>query len=148
MRRSAMDGAWVSTKKRKVRQMTLSVWAPAAALCVSALVVFGCTTTGPRSMAAEIQSGSGHNENQFCSWTFGRGPDGKMVADSLQITNKPGKSCTRFDSGNTLFIGDSPTHGKEIVSIGPAEFVTKGSCRFCYFNTFGGMTCIVFNGAC
>ncbi len=126
--------------------MKLNMWASAAGLCVSAMVVFGCATGGERSTAA-TQAG-GHNENQFCSWTFDRGPNGKIFADSLQITPKPPKTCTRFDSGHKLFIGDSPNNGKEIRDIGPVEFVTLGSCRYCYLNTVGGMSCIVFDGSC
>ncbi len=127
--------------------MKLNLWVPGAALCVSALVMFGSATGVERSVA-QTQASSGHNENEFCSWTFNRGPNGKIVADSLHITNKPGKTCTRYDSDNTLYIGDAPGNVREIRKIGPMEFVTRGSCRFCYLNTFGGMTCIVFDGSC
>jgi hypothetical protein len=112
-----------------------------------ALVFCGCMRTGQHSMAAP-RSASGHNENQFCSWTFEQGPSGKIFAGSMVVTNKAGGACTIFNSGNKLYIGDAPNGGKEVSDIGAVEFVTKGSCRHCYLNTFGGMTCVAYPGSC
>lgn len=72
-----------------------------------------------------------------------QGSTGKVDPDSFRVTNKPGGTCTVVRSG---FIGDAPDNVKEIVDIGAIEFVTKGSCRYCYLNTFGGMTCVVYPG--
>ena len=92
------------------------------------------------------RAGSQSNENQFCSWTFDRGPSGKVVPDSVRIRNKVEGACSVAHSGNKLFIGDAPSNAKEILDIGAVEFLTKGSCKYCYVNSFGGMTCIVYPG--
>lgn len=116
------------------------------AVCILMLLLWSCASAPPRPMT-DMRSGSGSNENQFCSWTFDKGPSGKVIADSVRVSNKAGAGCTILHSGNKLFIGDAANNGKEIVDIsGAVEFVTKGSCRYCYLNTFGGMTCIVYPG--
>lgn len=116
-----------------------------AALLILALALLGCAMASERSMK-ETRSGTGSNQNQFCSWTFDRAPSGKVIPDSMRVTNKPGGTCTVVQSGNKLFIGDAPDNGKEILDIGAVEFFTKGSCRYCYLNSFGGMTCISYRG--
>ena len=113
-----------------------------------ALAFLGCMSGGHRATMA-VQSGTEKGENQHCSWTVDKADDGKVLAGSLQISNKSGEGCTAYHSGNKLYIGDTPNKGSEVIYIGSVRFRTKGSpCRYCYMNTFGGMTCITYPGPC
>ena len=49
-----------------------------AALLVLALGLLGCAMASERSMK-ETRSGTGSNQNQFCSWTFDKAPSGKVI---------------------------------------------------------------------
>jgi hypothetical protein len=126
-----------------------------AVVAAVALALVGCATGGHRGMA-EVRAGVGGNENKACSWTFGKGADGRLNPETLAIANKPGGKCERDDLGRTnadpgkkLYIGERPSRLSEIISSGPGEFETKGSpCRYCYTNTWGGITCIRWDGPC
>ena len=122
-------------------------WIRTAVVAVVVLASLGCATGRHHGMMAA--SGNVKGENNDCSWTIDKAADGKVLAGSLQITNKSSQGCTPYNSGNKLYVGDSPSKGSEIIYIGPVEFVTKGSpCRRCYLNTYGGMTCITYPGPC
>ena len=124
--------------------MTLTSWLRTAAVLIVGLGVLGCASSAPQPLAAAT-SGSGSNENQFCSWTFDRGPSGKVIADSVRVKNKTATAtCSVVQSGNKLFIGDAPNNTQQILDIGSVEFVT--TCRYCYTNAFGGITCIQYQG--
>lgn len=115
--------------------------------CVVALVVAGCATAERRSFPP---SGTpGHNSSRDCDWTFTYDVDNKIQTGSLHATPKtPGAVCTVDDkpraSGRPLFIGEQGNQ-KPIQEwrVG-GEFITPGSCRYCYINASGGMSCVTY----
>jgi hypothetical protein len=93
----------------------------------------------------ETRSGSGAGQNKFCSWILHKGPDNKV--EDIEITKNPKGDCKVERSRDALYIGDAPDSvAKVLVGFGEFEFLTKGSCRRCYLNSFGGMTCVVYPG--
>jgi hypothetical protein len=116
-----------------------------AALALLALGILGCASAGSEKPMKEARLSSG--QNNACSWTLERGPSGRVIAESVRFTSNPGEQCRIVHSGNRLFIGDTPNHGREILDIDPGsvEFLLKGSCQRCYLNSVGGLTCIVWN---
>lgn len=127
----------------KAKHMRLRSWGWAVLLSVVALVLSGCVTGGDHSKAAS-GAGSSDGTNKFCSWILDKGPSGK-VREIVLIKNLDG-ACKVERSADKLFIGDAPNNVKEVLESGEFEFVTKGSCRRCYLNSFGGMTCLVYPG--
>jgi hypothetical protein len=113
-------------------------------LGVLALVLSGCTTA-THSSRTETRSVSGVGQNKYCSWILHKGLDNKV--EEIEITKNPKKECSVEQSKHALYIGDAPDNvAKVLVGVGEFEFLTKGSCRRCYLNSFGGMTCVVYPG--
>jgi hypothetical protein len=93
----------------------------------------------------ETRSVSGVGQNKFCSWNVHKGIGGKV--DDIEITKDPKGVCKVERSRNAIYIGDAPDNvAKVLDSVAEFEFLTKGSCRRCYLNSFGGMTCVVYPG--
>ncbi len=106
----------------------------------------GCVTIDQKS--ALPGSGSvtinDHGERGPCKWNFirsGKAHGNKLLKGSLDIT-AGGPQCTVAETN--IFIGDGPNDGKEVLDIGAVEFTIKGSCRYCYTNSAGGMTCVTY----
>lgn len=118
-------------------------WSQAALVSVLVLVLTGCTMAA-HSPKMAAPPGGGGGENQFCAWILDRGPSGKVR--EIVLTRNPGGVCKVERSADKLFIGDAPNNVKEVLESGEFEFVTKGSCRRCYLNSFGGMMCLVYPG--
>jgi hypothetical protein len=128
----------------KARHMRLRSWGRAVVLGVLALVLSGCTTA-THSSRTETRSVSGVGENKFCSWSLDKGPSGKV--HEIEITKDPKGVCRVERSRDAIYIGDAPDNvAKVLDSVVEFEFLTKGSCRRCYLNSFGGMTCVVYPG--
>jgi hypothetical protein len=73
-------------------------------------------------------------------------PDRKPKKGSLNVT----PPCTKFESPNDeIYVSDTKAPGREkkVLSIGNIEFITDGSCRYCYINSSGGMSCVVYGTA-
>lgn len=110
-------------------------------------VFSGCATTdqkfappGPGSVTISDAGG-----NAQCKWRFSKSnSNGKLLRGSLVVT-AGGPQCTVQET-TTLYIGDSPNNVKEVLDIGAVEFVSAGSCRYCYVNTGGGMSCVTYPG--
>lgn len=92
----------------------------------------------------ETRSVSGLGQNKFCSWSLDKGPSGKV--DDIVITKNPKGECKVERSRDAIYIGDAPDNVAKVVDSVEFEFLTKGSCRRCYLNSFGGMTCVVYPG--
>jgi hypothetical protein len=121
------------------------------ASCMFAISLYGCGTR----RAADLRTGGGHenHSNTSCNWSFDRAADGRVIAGTLDVKNNQGHSgCSSYHSNNPdnqLYIGESPAKAKRILSIPPAtEFSTEGSCRYCYINSSGGMSCVTYQSGC
>jgi hypothetical protein len=107
----------------------------------------GCTTTDQKSAAPESGSVtiSDTGGNPHCKWRFTRSASsGKLLKSSLVVT-AGAPQCTVQET-NTLYIGDAPNDTKEVFEIGAVSFITAGSCRYCYTNTSGGLSCVTYPG--
>jgi hypothetical protein len=124
--------------------------------CVLGWGLHGCVTVERK---AEAQSGKPEGkpltrpqkENNYCIWSYDPDPGGgqhKIIKGSLAVKDKPGHEgqCGKYESGDQLYIGDSAEHMKRIISPPDAEFVTEGTCRYCYINGSGGMSCVTYPG--
>jgi hypothetical protein len=122
-----------------------------ASIVLSSLC-YGCAEVEPGPGArtlpglAGVQV-SGHGHAPQCDWSFDTDSDGRLARGSLKVDpqNNPGH-CTVVET-NVLFISGSlnPHDFKKVLSKLPAiEFVTEGSTRYCYVNSDGGMSCIIF----
>lgn len=129
--------------------MRLISWGTTAALSLLALGLVGCAMAGGRP-TKEVRSGIDGSENQYCSWTVDRGPSGKIsnVHVNNKQTNKPEESCHVIEIPGPLFIGSAPNNSYQILDVSPgsAEFLIKGTCRYCFLNSWGGMTCVTYPG--
>jgi hypothetical protein len=86
-------------------------------------------------------------DNGACTATFEEHPNGTLRKGTLQITAGAGTgtgTCQaqpeETDGPQSLTI-----NGKQVVDISPVQFTTEGSCRYCYVNSSGGMSCVVYN---
>lgn len=123
------------------------------AASVLVLVVTGCET------AQQTADGAGprvatNDPHGYCHWTVQHGT-GSHAGQALPlaqggITNvtslKPNANCRPYEStqGTPLYIVESGSQ-KRILQAVSGEFETEGSCRYCYFNTVGGITCVSYN---
>lgn len=114
-------------------------------------VFHGCATTDHKSVPREPTSDitiTGSGVNQHCKWKFTQSSaNKKLLKGSLEFVGPPG-ICKIEDSQNRLYIGDEPNNVKEVLEIGAVHFITVGTCRYCYTNTSGGMTCVTHPGNC
>jgi hypothetical protein len=81
-------------------------------------------------------------DNGKCTATVEEHPDGKVKKGSIKITTGqgPGTGQCQIEETDSLKI-----NGETVVDIGPAQFTTQGSCKYCYINSTGGMTCVKYN---
>jgi len=80
--------------------------------------------------------------NGACTATYEEHSDGTLKKGTLSITSGSGTGagqCTPEEPNNLTI------NGLPVLSIGPAQFILQGSCRYCYINSGGGMTCINYN---
>ena len=125
---------------------------PIVASCVLVLFVYGCTTVEQESGAGKRLSSqvARKKENDYCTWTFDEDPNSvhKIIKKSLKVKDRTGfeGKCGTYESGDQLYIGDSAANVKKILAPPDAEFVTEGTCRYCYINASGGMSCVTYPG--
>jgi hypothetical protein len=102
----------------------------------------------PPTYAADGRS-SASKANLPCRHTVQKDADGKAIKGSVKIVG-PGNGCTEHESQGQLYVTDNPTKGDHRVLSMPAagEFITEGSCRYCYLNSAGGASCIGYPPPC
>ena len=125
------------------------------ASCVLASVLYGCATSDQRT---DPRAGSVEESDQsaFCKWKFTRTGGSKHLAikDTLQVEAlpeiPPGMTCGKVET-STLCIGvpggtcHPVTLQKDVRGF---DWQADGSCRWCYLNSAGGMSCVTYNGSC
>jgi hypothetical protein len=86
-------------------------------------------------------------DNGACTATFDEHPNGTLRKGTLRITAGAGTSAGTCQSQPEETDGPQSLtiNGKTVVDIGPVQFTTEGSCRYCYVNSSGGMSCVVYN---
>jgi hypothetical protein len=82
--------------------------------------------------------------NSACTATYDEHSDGTLKKGTLNITGGAGTGSGQcsVEEPNNMTI-----NGFTVLSISPAQFILQGSCRYCYINSAGGMTCILYNVA-
>ena len=128
----------------KVKLLGLTVAAVVLSSLYDACVAVGdraavAATPPPQAQTTTVGVTAG-----ACSWFYTPAPDGKLQKGSLRVT----PPCTIFESQDQLYVSDNNTaltSLKKVLQVppGPLLFITEGSCRYCYINSSGGMTCIV-----
>lgn len=81
-------------------------------------------------------------QNDLCSATFDTDPaTGKLEKGSLKATpapgSPPGTKCDPTEINPPLSL-----NGIKVLETGAGHLSIEGSCRYCWFNSIGGMTCI------
>jgi len=123
------------------------------AACVVAVIYGGCATdqkTGgstSAAMTADRGKGSGQSPDGKCAWEFDKatGSD-QLKKNTLKLTVNQG-FCTVDESIIApLYITQDKSKFYQIKDANAAYFETDGSCRYCYINNFGGMSCVVYPG--
>ena len=138
--------------------MTLKSVGLVVASFVLASALYGCATSDHTSGSRGTTKVT--EDNEFCTWTFSRdNATGKVVAATLTAATKPGYSagtCRADESEHTLFISDKDGKaGSRVLDFKtPAEFTLEGekrsggerllTCRYCYVNSAGGISCIYY----
>jgi hypothetical protein len=134
--------------------MTLRSRALVVAVLLLASGSYGCATSGesriataPPTQIIEEPGSSGS-----CQWTFKRKsqPPHQHVAvkGSLRMTSG---DCTVEETAQQLCVGWQAGDACKVVTvtdIGSLDFFVTGSCRYCYLNTAGGLTCVVSPRPC
>ncbi len=115
------------------------------AACVVALAA-GCATGPVGETSTADRKGTGQSSDGVCAWEFEKASNGKLEKGKIKLT-KGDTSCTVDESINPpLYISADKAKWYQIRSIGPVFLETDGSCRYCYINSGGGLTCIVYPG--
>jgi hypothetical protein len=82
-----------------------------------------------------------------CAWQYNTVPAQKnKVKDPIALSKNPGGVCSVDSPSNTLYIGNAPGQAMKVGDIGGIEFILEGSCKYCYTNTSGGMSCVTYPG--
>ena len=132
----------------KVKLIGLTV----AAVVLSSLY-YGCVAVGDRAAVAgepppqaQIRKQTVEVQAGVCSWSYTAGADGKPIKGKLTVQ----PPCTIFESTkDELWVSDTKDAGsKKVLSAPKGLFTTEGSCRYCYINSSGGMSCIVMPSTC
>lgn len=84
-------------------------------------------------------------DNGACMATFDEHPNGTVRKGTLAITAGAGSGDRQCQVDETDGLQSLTINGKRVVDISPAQFTTQGSCRYCYINSSGGMSCVVYN---
>ena len=84
-------------------------------------------------------------DNGTCMATFDEHTNGTVRKGTLAITVGAGTGQRQCQTDETDGPQSLTINGKRVVDIGPAQFTTEGSCRYCYINSSGGMSCVVYN---
>ena len=90
---------------------------------------FEANKTKLTKLDAEIEAGVCHVKLSIDPET------GKIIRDSLKTP--PGGGCSIEHTDQPLTI-----NGKKVLDIGAVQFTTEGSCRYCWINSVGGMSCV------
>jgi hypothetical protein len=117
-----------------------------AAIAVAAMVSGCAASERPPMRSAMGATGSGGDENKYCEWTFDYALDKSGKIHNLKVKAKGAdpKDCTiEMVSRDKFYMGE---HGKEtkVLDISAAEIILEGSCKRCYVDTSGGLTCVVY----
>jgi hypothetical protein len=131
--------------------MKLKSFGLIVALLVLASGLYGCATgeqriAPPGQRAIIIEQG----DNGYCTWEFRRissSSQHTVVKNSLRILTGP---CTIGPESSTLCIGSAANVCSmvRVRDLRGLDFETDGSCRYCYLNSSGGMSCVSYPGNC
>ena len=113
--------------------------------CVVAMVCAGCAA-GPRNEAATAdRKSTGQSPDGLCAWEFEKTTDGsgKLKKGTLKVTK--GSCSVAADLGPPLYITADKMKFYEIKDISSVYVETDGSCRYCYINAGGGLSCVVYS---
>jgi hypothetical protein len=110
---------------------------------------YACATNGgkPPSSRELIISEAGGDPNSGCKWKFNRDPSQKnKVSGPIVLETNPGGVCKVDPASTAFYIGTSPTAGLLVKDMDAKDFLLEGSCKRCYANTAGGMSCVTYPG--
>ena len=84
--------------------------------------------------------------NKSCTWTVNRVPSQKnKVKDPIVLNTNPGK-CIVDPPSSQFDIGATSGSGMKVLDMEAKDFQLEGSCKYCYPNTSGGMSCVTYPG--
>ena len=128
------------------------------AVLALASTLYGCVTADERSVTPKISGPTDETgESQFCKWKFRRNqkPHHVAIKGTLQVEEKAGigSNTCAADESDTLCLGKVPGGPcyavRRINDDSGFDFTLTGSpCRWCYLNSAGGMSCVVYSGGC
>jgi hypothetical protein len=117
---------------------------------VSLLFYFGCVKPGGeplvRSGIAPANS-TVTSTGEPCDYSYDTDSSSYLKKGSVKVkTGQP--QCTLLSETDKIYISsdEKGSDAKEVIFMPPTEFKTKGSCRYCYINSSGGMSCISYTG--
>ena len=110
-------------------------------------VMFALPTAGPPPQA-NVKRKTVVADAGFCAISFEEDDKGYLKENTLTIIgpvagSPPGTTCTPQHTPKPLTV-----NGLQVKYVGPVQFTTEGTCRYCYINSSGGMSCVVMPGNC
>ncbi len=121
-----------------------------AAIVVAAMVS-GCATDDRPPMRSAMMgpTGKGGDHNDSCEWTFDYSVDKSGKIYNMKVkskTSNPDDCKIETVAKDKLSIGEKGKE-KKVLDISGAEILTEGdSCKRCYVDTSGGLTCVIYPG--
>src|SRR5256885_15103389 len=92
-------------------------------------VITGVGRSGTGANRAKLTKLAAEIETGVCHANFSVDPEtGKIIKDSLKAS--PSAQCAVQHTDPPLTI-----NGKKVLEIGAVEFITEGSCRYCWVNS-------------
>lgn len=123
---------------------------------ILAIITYGCMTAAdsPFGLSGSLphgprveKSGSSVAVNRpACNYSYDEDPSGYVKKGTIKVD--PGfPQCKPFDSEDEIYVSDKQAgRNHKVKYLRPTEIITEGSCRYCYVNSSGGMSCVTYSG--
>ena len=109
-------------------------------------IIYACATNGAKAPSRDLViAEAGGDPNSGCKWKFNRDPSQKhKVSGPIVLESNPGGVCKVDAPSTEFYIGTTSTSGMKVLDMEAKDFDLQGSCKRCYPNTAGGMSCVTY----
>jgi hypothetical protein len=123
---------------------------PTVAAIVLTSLFYACATQETKTAGTReellLVPEQGQAPDNSCTWTVNRAPSqNNKVKDPIVINSNAGK-CSVDTPSSEFYIGTTSGSGMKVTVMEAKYFRLQGSCKYCYPNTSGGMSCVTYPG--